>query len=82
MNNCSKCGAATELKSGISKKTGKNWSANVCKECGNFDFINQQKTLDTTPKDTQFANTATLNRILVLLEQIEKNTRKDEKVDL
>ncbi len=38
---CSKCGADTEFRQGISKKNNKPWQGNKCldPECGNMDFV-------------------------------------------
>lgn len=86
---CTKCSGETTLRSGISKKTGKRWNANVCSACGNFDFIKgdtpTQKPISKPQTNLQEGNLeilTTLTQILLVLEQIEKNTRQGENAEL
>jgi hypothetical protein len=77
MQVCSKCGAETEFKKGISQKTNKPWSGYKCLDsnCGNMDFV-RDKPKAQLPQDNTVVNVM-FNTIIELLKKIEKNTRKE-----
>lgn len=50
--NCSKCGSSNvELKSGVSKKNGREWKGYKCADCNNMDFLKTEK-----PKSAPVSN--------------------------
>ncbi len=49
---CSKCGGATELRKGVSKKNGKPWQGFKCLACDNMDFVKDKPGTTTIIKET------------------------------
>jgi len=81
MNVCSKCGAETEYKKGVSKKTGNAWEGYKCMDtnCNNMDFINKPKQthqLQQTPSNT--GELVMLNSILTELKEIKGLLRENQ----
>lgn len=77
MQDCKKCGGATELREGISKKNGKPWKGYKCSQCGEMEFVKSygpkkptQPTLQPNFQDARLQKIqASLDEILGILKK-------------